>query len=119
MIRKLHFKKQDEPQNAKVQSVIGGHLDLVKIRTIEVKCPNPSELTFLIDNRAVGGARKKIISLADYRTNFISQNGVYILDTKYIPEFNDPEAWIEMKFSFRTIDKSEPIDIEVFYNLVQ
>lgn len=119
MIRKLHFTKQDESQNAKLQGIVGDHLDLVKISTIEVKHPNPSELTFLIDKKDANGARKKIINLADFRTSFVSQNGVYILDTKEFSEFNDPELWLEMKFSFRTIEKDEPIEVEVFYTLSQ
>lgn len=117
MIRKLHFSKQDEPQNAKIQGIVGERFDLVKISTIEVKHPNPSELTFLIDKSNVGGARQKLINLADFRTSFVSQNGVYILDTKALPEFNDPESWQDMKFSFRTIEKDEPIEVEVFYTL--
>lgn len=118
-MQKLHFTKQDQEQNAKLTDAVGNYKDCVYIHSVETK-NNPSDLVMEVSLKDLNGSQKYKVALADYRTQFIFQNGTYILDTKEIRAFNIQErVWHRITLAFKSINGDEPIDVSVYYELAE
>ena len=117
MLKKLRFAKSGEEKELNDPFPRGTLQPFIE--TIEIKSPNPSEVSISISGVDFTTKYTRAINLVEYRTQFVLQNGVYILNTGKIPLFNELSGYSNLKVSFNSINTEKPLDIEVFYALKQ